>query len=301
MKYYNAQIANLLDTKYARESRLSRIGIRSFSIALRYQETLTEDKRLLQQYREFLTRAEKSNLVPDIEFSNELARLKELATELYQQSGKYWDLMITPLEKLYWKEYVTDKNKIEMRQKPFLDEMEQIWQEELTFFNNGYAMSLEMVKEKKKLTASKLYKSMVGEFLGKIGYELDTELGSRKKIVFSKAVLSDVKLCFVADAGNLINKFPSAGTRDEATGNMVPSILPTLDTWIEVIKADSEDIPINVPLEWLFPIREFPLSFNRYCKFYQLNQLESLINMHINMYQVVEDELIDAIVGTDYQ
>jgi hypothetical protein len=85
--------------------------------------------------------------------------------------------------------------------------------------------------------------------------------------------------------------------QDSRSGEALPPPGPSLNTWIEICELGNRKPISTIMLDWLFPIREFPLGLSCYSKFYQPDELESLINMHLTMYYTIATELEESLTA----
>jgi hypothetical protein len=295
MQFDLSPITRLIDAKYEKETALRAVGIDSFVPALRFQESLARNPNELAEYREFISQACRNNIIIDKMFNERLLALKQEAVERNKASGNYWDLQLTKFERHYWQESIEHENSMNERKRPFEIEMTGLFENELLFFNRGYAKRLG--GEIKKTSAAKsLYSNLVGSAMSDMGFRLDREYKSSGELAFAKHITPKLDLRLLVDLPSLLQRV-GGPKKNAVTGQWLPPSGPSLVTWLQLHDSSIDHIQARIMLHWLFPIREFPLGAKHYSKFYEMDELESLINIQLVMYRIVISDIEQAFLG----
>lgn len=290
-------VTALVDARYQREEALKQAGLKSFTPALRFQEDFCETEDELREYRQFTLRSHKNHIVKDEAFVEELVRLRDQAARHYEETGNLWDNQFTIFEQHLQKMRVTDDDGLRAMMQPYKQEMERLWREEVPSFGQGYMAGL-MAQGKREPSRTALYKKLMGEGLKALGFEPDREASTTRQLAYAKALPGPHKLCFLLDLVNLRQPvgYPA---RDERTGEIFPPPGPKFEVWLEPREtSDSKGSRrmAGIRFESLFPIREFPLGTRCYHDFYDLHELEALINVYLTMYRLIQTDLEGALV-----
>jgi hypothetical protein len=266
-KCYLSPVTALVDARYQREEALKQAGLKSFTPALRFQEDFAETEDELREYRQFTLRSHKNHIVKDEAFGEELVRLRDEAARHYEETGNLWDNQFTVFRQHLQKMRVTNGDGLRAMMQPYKQETEQLWREEM------------------------------GAGLKTLGFEPDREASTTRELAYAKPLPGPHKLCFLLDLVNLRQPvgYPA---RDERTGEIFPPPGPEFEVWLELRETSQTKGSrrmTGIMFESLFPIREFPLGTTCYQCFYDLRELEALINIHLAMYRLIQADLEGAL------
>jgi hypothetical protein len=295
-KCYLSPVTALVDARYQREEALKQAGLKSFTPALRFQEDFAETEDELREYRQFTLRSHKNHIVKDEAFGEELVRLRDEAARHYEETGNLWDNQFTVFRQHLQKMRVTNGDGLRAMMQPYKQETEQLWREEVATFSQGYVAGL-LAQGKREPSRTALYKKLMGEGLKTLGFEPDREASTTRELAYAKPLPGPHKLCFLLDLVNLRQPvgYPA---RDERTGEIFPPPGPEFEVWLELRETSQTKGSrrmTGIMFESLFPIREFPLGTTCYQCFYDLRELEALINIHLAMYRLIQADLEGAL------
>jgi hypothetical protein len=293
MQFDLSPIARLVDTKYEKEIALRAAGISSFIPALRFQESLARSSEELSEYRSFVALACRNNIVNDKAFSQQLVTLKQEMTERNRASGNYWDLVPTEMERRYWQEAIQRSDLMAERKHPFEVEMKRLFETELLSFNHGYTSKFGKQAQERSI-AKNIYLDLVVPTMSEIGFRLNKKEKSKEHVDLVKSITPHLDLHLLMDLPNLLQR-AGEPKKNLATGQWLPPSGPSLVTWLQLHDSASNHVLTRIMLDWLLPIREFPLGTNWCCRFYEMDELESLVNMQLVMYRIVIADIEQAV------
>lgn len=284
-------VADLLDRCHEREAMLHANHIHSFAPSLRFAEQFATPD-VLAAHRAFKRDNFKNDLWPSPEFED---RFHEMNKEL-ERRRKFenaWEREVDPFRQRYTKMLMVDRDELNRMRRPYEDEREELFLEEVDRFATDLASSSEWSGHKRTTFCQAVFASSEAS----TGLWRDKKLSTKASPVFSKHMAQDWKVSMYFDGSHLNRPFHPPAVEVE-TGRKMRHVFPSVDLWINVrpLKPAKEETGKRAGLsfDWVFPIRQEG-CVGGYRSFASLHELEAILRIYIKMFQLIEPELEAAL------
>lgn len=283
-----SHVADLIDKRYQREAVLHASHIHSFAPAIRFTEQFATNAEELAEYRAFIVANHKSAIWLDRIFEAAFSKKMEEARARRAASGKAWDGQLTAFQQRLVKLQTLEQAEYLQMQLPYRLQQADLFLAEVDRFSSIYASPEAWVSK----TNTEFCKAVFASQQSDTGLLLDKKLSTKASPVYSKTVAQDWKVSIHIDGKHLNQSFPIS-TMNVAPGE-VSFAWPRVTTYLALRQLGAPSRPTTFEFDWFFPIRELgsPSTYNS-CRSHR--ELEAILRIHIEMFRLLERELVTAL------
>jgi hypothetical protein len=285
-------VAGLLDRCYEREALLHANRIHSFAPALRFAEQFASADELAA-HRTFKRDRFKSDLWPDPDFDERFLKARDEAEGRQKRSGNIWEGQIDPFREHYMKMLVQARSELLRMRQPYEEERDELFRGEVDRFSTDLSQSEEWAGQKRSVFSKAVFATLEPS----AGLWLDRKLSTKVSPVFSKNLAQDWKASLHIDGAHLNRPYRKPSI-DPATGRPERRVFPSLDLWMAIRplkpREDESGKRAGLMFKWLFPIGHEG-CIGGYGPFASLRELEAILRIYIEMFQLIEPELEAAL------
>jgi hypothetical protein len=294
-----AGLPNLVGGYFEKEEMLLAKGLQAFRPGLRFTEDFAANKEELDEYKRFLIESKKSSVGRssyNAEWYNKMlseARAKFLITQdsLDDEPTEFK----RHLAKMRWLEPV----KLHSFKQPYKDEVARLWLQDVEQFSSHqwHGLGFDKAADRKKL-----YINIFKSWEKKLGFTLDKQLSTSRKPVMTKPLVAPWKLCFMIDTVYFYKPVDSDMIVHEGSITYRIKPGPTLEASFGLIYDKVQNISklqykecLLHHFDMFYPIHLLDITAQLYRKFYNLEELDAIVNIHLTLYELMQSEFENAL------
>jgi hypothetical protein len=294
-----ASLPSIVNGYFEKEELLINNGLQAFRPALRFMEDFTTSQEELDEYKRFLTESRKSRVGGGSYDAEWFCKLTNEAKAKFKRTGDWLDSIPTQFERHLAEMESSDFAKLHFMKQPYKDETDRIWKQDVKRFASEQWHGLDFDKDADR---KKLYIDIFKNWEKKLGFTLDKQLSTSRKPVMTKPFVAPWKLGFVIDTVHFYRPVESDRICHQGGVTYTTKSSPTLETYFGLLHDKVKSISKIQQGESLlfkfndyYPINLLDNSAQLYLKFFDLEELDAAINIHLTLYELMQEEFETAL------
>jgi hypothetical protein len=281
---------------YQRQAQLVGLGLRTFLLDQEFIEAICDDvdcKNEQQQHEIFLAKRLVSRETYEAARTYSDIRERKARTEV---SGNPWDIWPTRYLQRFQQRQWQAQTELEELQHRFDLEAQARREQEVKVFRGPDYLRYEEDRLDARID---LVKQIMDRSCGELGFAISSKLSTTALLVFTKPLVNNWAAFLAVPRKALEQEIGPAGRREgspfplRAPGpDFAPSFGAIDIKTRRALSADSSQA-LLLKFEWFLPIHKSAIRSD-YNRFYTLEQLDALVNIHMTFYRVLQSEFEDA-------